>query len=355
MPSRCAVQTVGPKYVGDVDVGVSLSFAGLPLRETMRLAARAEAAGFGVVNIGEMVHDSFAAASAVATATTSIAIMTGVTTWQRPPVTTATGATTVDEVSNGRFTLGLGTMPEAWSRDYYGIDPSRPIGRMEAYLEAVRAAMKAHSGATCDVDNEFFSISGYRRAIAPLRDDIPVVLAVTRPAMARLAGRVADGVYFNVIHTTDWIANTLTPEVRCGRSASLLSARSFHRYVMVRAAVDHDAERAHARLANSLRMYLGVPYLYEVASRNGFDMTDVQAHALAGRHDDAVAAIPHELVPAMSVYGPADACASQLLRYRDLVDTVILAPPSGLAPADGLAAVEAIIDTPWKQLFDAAV
>lgn len=337
-----------------MDVGVSLSFAGLPIREAMVLAGQAERAGFSVINLGEMAHDSFAAATAIATVTNNISVMTGVTTWQRPPVTTATGATTVDEVSGGRFTLGLGTMPESWSRDFYGIDPARPIGRMSAYVEAVRLAMQAHSGRSCDVDNDFFQVRGYKRPIAPLRDDLPIVLAVTRPSMARLAGRVGNGVYFNVIHTVAWIADSLTPEVNAGRAGSAQGDRPFHRYVMVRAAVTTNLDLGHQQLANSLRMYLAVPYLYEVAERNGFDMSAVKAHAMAGRYDDAVAALPHDLVSAMSVYGSEQSCATQLLRYRDLVDTVILAPPSGLAPAVGLAAIEAIIATPWKKLFDAA-
>ena len=96
-----------------MDVGVSLSLAGLPIREAMRLAGAAERAGMAAISVGEFTHDTFAVATAMALATSTVEIMSGVATWVRPPVSCAAGATTVDEVANGRYTLGIGTMPPA--------------------------------------------------------------------------------------------------------------------------------------------------------------------------------------------------------------------------------------------------
>jgi 5,10-methylenetetrahydromethanopterin reductase len=328
--------------------GVSLALAGLPIAEAAQLAKAAETAEMAMVSVGEAGHDAFVAATAMALATTSIPIITGVATWQRPPVTTATAALTVDEISGGRFTLGLGTMPAHWSSDFYGIDPSRPLARMSEYIACIRSAF----GTEVDFHGEFFDVTGFRRRTATADNDrtIPISVAATRPGMARTAGRVADSVYFNVIHTTPYLRDVLTPALQLGRSHP--DARPhFSRGLMVRCAIDADEERALNRLRASLAMYLSVPYLYEIATASGIPLDETQALVETGNMPAAIAAIPEELVRAMCLLGTERQCAEQLQRYEGLIDWVVFAPPSGLAPQDARAQLEAIIATPWKELL----
>jgi 5,10-methylenetetrahydromethanopterin reductase len=328
--------------------GISLALAGLPVADAAHLAKSAEAAGMSMVSVGEAGHDAFVAAAAMALATSTIPIITGVATWQRPPVTTATAAMTVDELSGGRFTLGLGTMPAHWSTDFYGIDPSRPLARMSEYIACIRSAF----GTEVDFHGEFFDVTGFRRrSTAPdAARTIPISLAATRPGMARTAGRVADSVYFNVIHTAPYLRDVLAPALQLGRNHP--DARPhFSRGLMVRCAIDGDEERALNRLRTSLAMYLSVPYLYEIATASGIPLDESQACFAAGNILAAVAAIPDELVRAMCLFGTQRQCADQLQRYVGLVDWVVFAPPSGLAPADARGQIEAIIATPWKELL----
>jgi 5,10-methylenetetrahydromethanopterin reductase len=329
-----------------VDYGISLSLARLPLRQAMVLATRAENAGFSTVSVGEAAHDSFAAATAMATATERVRIMTGVTTWTRPPITCATAAATVDEVSGGRFTLGLGTMPDHWSRDHYGIDPTKPLERMRAYVDVIRHVLGANPGESIDVDGRF-PIHGYRRMSAAPRADLPVVLAATRPGMARLAGCIADGVYLNVIHTATGVRRDLLPAVARGLDERSEPARRFERILMLRCSIDDDVDLAWTRLRESLRMYLAVPYLVDVATAAGHDLTDAIGLATSGLLDEAVAAIPMALVREMGVAGTVDECRRQLARYDGLVDTIVFAPPSGLDAETGFEQIRRIIDAPW--------
>ncbi len=328
--------------------GISLSLARLPIPRTMGLAALAEAHGLSTVSVGEAAHDSFAAATAMAATTSTIRIMTGITTWVRPPVLTATGAATVDDISNGRFTLGLGTMPDHWNRDHYGIDPQRPLQRMEEYVSVVRRTLASAPGSPVDFDGERFTIHGYRRAAAVGRASIPIVLAATRPGMARLAGRVADGVFFNVIATADGIRGELLPALQGGRVDAVDPTRSFERFVLLRCSIDDDETRAWERLRESLRMYLGVPYLAHVAATAGYDVALSIALAQHGRFDEAVAALPMGLVRQMGVAGTVDQCREQLRRYDGLVDTIVFAPPSGVSADDGAEQITRIITADWS-------
>ena len=330
--------------------GISLSLARIPIARSMELARLAESCGFGTVSVGEAAHDSFATAAAMATSTATIRLMTGVTTWVRPPVLTAIGAATVDEISGGRFTLGLGTMPEHWNRDHYGIDPVRPVQRMEEFVKVIRQTLAATPGVPVDHAGERFTIRGYRRVAAVGRSDIPIVLAATRPAMARLAGRIGNGVYCNVIATADGIRNDILPAIARGRAEAASGddeVRPFERFLLLRCCIDDDESQAWERLRESLRMYLGVPYLVDVASAAGFDVQPSVALARNGHFDAAVEAIPMALVQQMGVAGTVEQCRTQLRRYDGLIDTIVFAPPSGLSADEGCEQISRIVSADW--------
>ena len=332
-----------------MNLGISLSLAHIPLIRAMPLAALAERNGFTTVSVGEAAHDSFAAATAMAIATSSVRIMTGVTTWVRPPILTATAAATVDEISGGRFTLGLGTMPEHWNRDHYGVDPSKPLERMREYVSVVRQSLACAPGSPLDFSGQRFQVRGHRRASAPVRSDIPIVLAATRAGMARLAGSIADGVYLNVIHTADGVRNFLLPAVGRGLEESGREVESCERILMLRCSISDDAELAWFQLRNSLRMYLGVPYLVDVAAGAGFDISGAIAMAQQGKVDEALRALPIELIQQMGVAGTVEQCAKQLARYHGLVDTIVFAPPSGLGADDGIEQISRILSANWPR------
>ncbi len=327
--------------------GISLSLARIPLPRVIPLAALAEQSGFSTVSVGEAAHDSFAAATAMAMSTSTARIMTGVTTWVRPPILTATAAATVDEISGGRFTLGLGTMPDHWNRDHYGIDPADPLERMREYVQLIRQTLATPTGSPVEFTGNRFRVHGYRRASPPVRANLPIVLAATRSGMARLAGQIADGVYFNVIHTVQGLANDLTPAVDRGRANGADPSSHFERLLMLRCCVDDDADRAWDRLRESLRMYLAVPYFVDVAQGVGIDLEPAVRLARSGRLDDAVRAIPMELVHHMGIAGDEASCCEQLRRYDGLVDTIVFAPPSGLDADAGIAQITRIIRAPW--------
>jgi 5,10-methylenetetrahydromethanopterin reductase len=335
-------------------IGISLAMAGLPITEAQRLARMAEQRGLEFVSVGEIAFDAFAAATALALATERIKIWTGIAAWTRPPVLAALAASTVDSVSNGRFSLGLGTMPEAWNRDHYGINPSKPIGRMREYVEVIRRAWLAHSGQTCEFNGTHFQVTGYRRPEPPLRHDIPILLAATRPQMARLAGQISDGAYLNVIHTVDWIRDVLNPAVAIGRterSAATSASATAHQFstgVMLRCSIHDDEEIAVDRLRSSLRLYLTVPYLAEVAAAAGFDIGASVAAASKGNFDLGLALLPLELVRKMGIAGTAEQCVQQVATYRGLVDWIVFAPPSRVPPDDGIEPIEAIIEAVWR-------
>lgn len=312
------------------DLGVCLAVPPLRLPEHRRLAAAAEQAGSAMLGVGEARHDSLAAAAMLVCATNRVPVMTAVTTWARSPVSAAVGALTLAEMSQGRFTLGLGTMPAAWNRDFHGIDPTRPLARLREYVAVVRAAARAWAGSPAHFSGEFFRVDGYgtHRADPPAYE-VPIHLAATRPAMARLAAQIGDGVIVNVVHTPRWLRERVLAGLAEGDA---LSGRRAHRTVMLRVAV-HDgslAGRAQAMsdAGASLIRYRQVPYFREIAAAEGLDPDRLD-------HED--------IVTRFVAVGTVDEILNRLATYRGDVDAVLLTPASGLTPQRETSTYEAIL------------
>ena len=304
---------------------VAIGLAGIPLSKYGPIISEAEKSGAYALCVGEAAHETFAAASFVSALTTKPRIISGIATWARPPVTTALAASTVDEISGGRYELGLGTMPEHWNRDHYGIDPARPLVRMREYVEVIRLAWKAHGGFSCDFAGEFYNVAGYRRMIPPLRDEIPIHLAATRPGMARLSGEISDGVLVNWLHTQEWLHEVLEPAFAEGVARG---SRSPQRSAMVRVLVEPDPVKARDLLRPSFAMYQQVPYFHEVAASGGFVGAD----------------LADGLVDAMTVHGDLDSVVSQLQeRYGKWADWLELTPPGVVGGS--------VLATAYQELF----
>jgi alkanesulfonate monooxygenase SsuD/methylene tetrahydromethanopterin reductase-like flavin-dependent oxidoreductase (luciferase family) len=151
------------------------------------LAPPAEAHGYhGLWRAEGVAWDAFTICALWAARTTRLSLATGiVSAVTRDPGALARAATTVQELSRGRFRLGLGigNNPEV-------AQPASPLGAMARVSEAVRAHWR--DGLVPDTTQP-----------AP-----PIWFAALRPKMVDLAARVADGVVLN------WVTPDYVREVR---------------------------------------------------------------------------------------------------------------------------------------------
>ena len=293
-------------------IGLAMGVVGISLPDYREIAVSAESAGAYALCVGEAANESIASATYFGTITTKPKIITAITTWVRPPVNTALGATTVDAITDGRFELGLGTMPDHWNRNHYQIDPAKPVVRMREYVEAIRQSWLAHSGESANFKGEFYEVSGYQRLVKPLRNRIPIHLAATRPGMAKLAGEIADGVIVNWLHTYEWLHQSLEPALAAG---SELTGNKCERSAMVRVLVEPNPVKAREILRPSFDMYRNVPYFHEITASAGFQTTPTSD-------------LPDELVDAMTVHGSVEQVTETIAkRYGGWADWLEVIPP----------------------------
>ena len=327
-------------------VGIAVGHPGVPLSQALELAVAAEDAGLGLVAAGEGFGENFSLMGALAASTSRVELFTSVVGRTRTPVTTALAAATLQELSGGRYRLGLGSMPRDWSEGWHGVPYDRLTARMRDYVAAVRAAYAAPAAKPTDYDGPFYSFRGYERfAVAPL-GSVPIYLAATRPAMTELAGEVADGVIFNTISSTEWLRDTLIPRLERGLERAGRDRADFDIGVLLYCAIADDPQDAVELAKSGLAFYFPIPYFADVLEHHGFTAELDRGRKAAARRDvpGMIAAVSDEMVEAIAVAGTPDEVPEKLRRYEGLVDWVELSAPLGHGPEGVVTMTKRIVE-----------
>jgi alkanesulfonate monooxygenase SsuD/methylene tetrahydromethanopterin reductase-like flavin-dependent oxidoreductase (luciferase family) len=188
--------------------------------EAMAVAATAaDRAGFHSVWTSELYNRSATVTLAALAPRTSACvlgsgIMYGV---GRSPLMLAAEARDLDELSHGRFVLGLGNGTRRMISDWHGLDGSAPAVRIEELVPLLRRVWRL-AEAPVDHEGRF-----YRLRIAALDDlasapgrSIPIYTAGVNPRMIEAAGRVADGLLGHTLFSPRYIAEVVRPAIERG-------------------------------------------------------------------------------------------------------------------------------------------
>jgi 5,10-methylenetetrahydromethanopterin reductase len=242
------------------------SGAQLPLDAIPELARLAESHGFGCVWGGEANNkDPTVMLSAVAVVTNQIKIGSAVYhILGRTPATLALQAAALNELSRGRFLLGIGSSNPTIAK-WHGTILDHPLGRLEEYLEIVARALR---GEKLNFEGKYFSSSGFKMAFAPGRDRIPMYLAGFGPKMSRLAGKITDGVLINMANPGE--IRRIAEEVRKGAEESSKDPAQVEMICKVRCSVASTYGTAREALSHALTYYALADYYRELLRRMGF-------------------------------------------------------------------------------------
>jgi probable F420-dependent oxidoreductase len=299
--------------------------------EIVRCAQHAERAGLDFAWVAEgRGGESFATLSAMAVETQDIGIGAGVLPiFNRSPWLVAMGAASIDELSGGRFTLGLGMGHRAVVEDRHGLTFSRPLQRMAETVAIVRAAL---TGQIVDYDGEVFRLRGAQLSVEPTRADVPLVIAAMGPKALRLAGEVADGAF--LLFASAMAVGEAAEAVSAGRAAAARDPAGFQLIAYVPTCIADDAERAVEASRRLIAYYGRLGHYQTILTRQGFG---APASALArawgdGDDDAAVRAVTDEMVEALTASGRPEQVTAALRSFAESgLDQVVLYP----CPAEG--------------------
>jgi 5,10-methylenetetrahydromethanopterin reductase len=306
----------------------------LPLADYVALAKTAEAAGFDQFWVS---HDLFLRSSpviltAVALATERIELGTCILNpYSVHPAELAMLAATLDEVSGGRFNLGLGAGAAEFLK-WVGLPREHPLATTRAAMEAIRATLAGEPVAGWEAE-------AYLR-FTPPRRRVPIYLAALSPHMLRLAGELADGVLpllFPPEHYATVLPYLAEGAARAGRALSAVDIAA-----CVWCSVSDDRAAAEDVLKDKIAYYGHAlsPLIWDRLGVTAADFRPIERALMTERNPARARALVDERMLRIGIVGtPADLLA----RLQELVALgarhLSFGPPLG---PDPLAAVAAI-------------
>jgi F420-dependent oxidoreductase-like protein len=334
-------------------LGLSLGYWGAgPPPGTDELVDTAEDLGFDSLWTAEAYgSDAFTPLAWYGARTRRIKLGTSVAQMSaRTPTATAMAAMTLDHLSGGRVMLGIGASGPQVVEGWYGQPYPKPLARTREYMQVLKATI-ARERVTSDGPHYPIPYPGgtglgkpLRSTIHPLRTDLPVLLAAEGPKNVALAAEIADGwqpLFYAPRHDAHYRASLDEGFAKRGGRPD-----GFEIVCPVQLVVDDDVEAAANRVRPMLALYIGgmgakgANFHYEVFARMGYDdaCAKIQELYLGGRKDEAVAAVPLELVEQVALVGPKAKIAEELPAWRDslLTTSVIGGTPDMLRLAADL-------------------
>ena len=180
-------------------LGVSVGYWGLGLTaaDQLDIARTAEALGYDSIWTAEAYgSDAATVLSWLAAGTTKIKLGSGI--FQIPArsaAMTAMTAATIDNLSGGRFLLGLGSSGPQVSEGFHGVRFAKQLQRTREYVAVVRKALSREKiefhGETIDLPLPDGPGKALKLTIRPVQERIPIYLAVLGPKNVALAGEIS--------------------------------------------------------------------------------------------------------------------------------------------------------------------
>jgi F420-dependent oxidoreductase-like protein len=304
-------------------LGLAIGYSRAHLDIPVKLVQRAEELGYDSVWTAEAYgSDAVTPLAFLAAHTSRIKLGTGIMQLAaRTPANAAMSAATVDAMAGGgRFIAGLGVSGPQIVEGWYGQPWGKPYWRMRDYVAIMRKIFAREAPVTHDGREIALPYTGPGSAglakplksILHMNPDIPIYLATGNESTVKLTAEIADGwlpmgfVPGSMTEYRPWL------EEGFRRAGNGKGFKDFAIQASVHVEVDNDVAGALARLKPEVALYVGgmghktKNFHNDIMVRRGFGdaAKRIQELYLAGRKDEAIAAVPDEWVDLKSLVGP---------------------------------------------------
>jgi F420-dependent oxidoreductase-like protein len=312
-------------------LGVHIGYWGLGLSsaDQLEIVQEAERLGYDSVWTAEAYgSDSATVLGWLAGQTSKIRLGSGI--FQMPgrsAAMTAMTAATIDQLSDGRMIVGIGSSGPQVAEGWHGQRFAHQLQRTREYVAVVRMALARERveihGETLELPLEGGQGKALKLTISPVQERIPIYLAAIGPKNTALAGEIADG----------WIPTLFSPEhakelhgaLEEGAARTGRSLEGFDVAPTVNVCVDDDEDRARDLMRPFIALYVGGMgsrqrnFYNNLVQRYGFESAakEIQDLFLEGKREEAMAAIPTELIDMVSLCGRKERVRERLAAYSE--------------------------------------
>jgi F420-dependent oxidoreductase-like protein len=312
--------------------GLNIGYAGARLALDWDLILEADRLGFHSVWSAEAYgSDAVTPLAFIAARTERLRLATGIMQMPaRTPAMTAMTAMTLDQLSGGRFLLGLGVSGPQVVEGWHGVPYGKPLVRTREYVEIVRAIWARerpleHRGVHYRIPYDGPGATGLGK---PLRSilhgrQLPIYLAAVGPKSVAQAAEIADG-WLPIFYSPERAPQVYREALETGLRKAGKSAADFDIAVSVTVILGDDVKACLELVKPMLALYIGgmgareKNFYNDLACRYGFaaEARRIQDLYLAGKKAEATALVPDALADEVSLVGPKERIRDRLQRWR---------------------------------------
>ncbi|HEX6386858.1 MAG TPA: LLM class F420-dependent oxidoreductase [Anaerolineae bacterium] len=258
----------------------------------------------------------------------------------RTPANAAMTAMTLNQLSGGRFLMGLGLSGPQVVEGWHGISYARPLSRTREYVAILRAIFRRRERLTYDgkvyqipyQGEDATGLGKPLKSTLEAQPDIPIYLAAIGPKNVELAAEIADG-WLPIFFSPEKYDEIYRPHVEAGltRAGNGKSIDDFDIAPTVSVVVNDNLEIGYNMLRPMLALYIGgmgakgKNFYNDLAVRYGYEAeaTEIQELYLSGRQGEAMMKVPAALIDEVALVGPKERIRERLARWRNTPVTTL--------------------------------
>ena len=325
-------------------LGLQLGYWGAqPPADALEKILEAEKLGFDIVFTAESWgSDAFTPLAWWGASTSRIRLGTSIVQMSaRTPTGTAMAAITLDHLSSGRLALGLGLSGPQVVEGWYGQPFAKPLARTREYVDIVRQVFAREAPVTSPGPHFPLPYKGegalgigkaLKPIVHPLRPDIPIFLGSEGPKNVALTAEIADGwlpIYYSpkvAVMYNGWLAEGFA------RPGARRKAGEFEILPNCSVVVTDDRDAVLDAMKPILGFYIGgmgakdMNFHKNVFARMGYEKEAEQVQDLffEGKRDEAIAAVPRQMVADISLVGTRERIRDELAAWEEAGITTIV-------------------------------
>ena len=315
-------------------LGFLLGYSGKHIHIPIELIQQAESMGYDSVWTAEAYgNDAVTSAAYVLAQTSKIRVGTAIMQMPaRTPAMCAMTAMSLDQLSGGRFIVGLGASGPQVVEGWHGVPYGKPVTRTKEYIQIMRKIFEREGpvefdGQMYQMPNQSEGTTGLGKPLKSIlaATDIPIYTASITPAGLRCAGEVADGVFPVWMDPTKYDVLGESIEQGFEKAGSGKGLKDFDIAPFVTVAMNDDLDAAYDALRPWLALYIGgmgaknKNFYHEYATRLGYGdaANQIQELYLSGKKPEAEALVPNELLDEVSLIGPRERIIERLGPWKE--------------------------------------
>jgi F420-dependent oxidoreductase-like protein len=341
-------------------IGIALDYSG-GFHEAVDRVVELEKSGIDIAVVAEAYsYDAISQLGYLAAKTSRVELASGVLPiYIRTPSLLAMTAAGLDDVSGGRFNLGIGTSGPQVIEGFHGVEFDAPLGRTREIVEICRQVWRRerlqYAGKHYQLPLPADRGTGLGKPLHlinhPVRERIPISIAALGPKNVELTAEIAEGwqpafFYPDKAHLV-WQAALAAGSAKRDPALGPLDVM-----VGTSLAIGEDVDDRLAAIKPTLGLYIGGMgakernFYHNLATRYGFGgVADrIQELYLSGRKREAIDAVPDELARGISLIGPRGFIAERLDAFAKAGVTTLLVRPVGSDPAEAVRHVEQLLE-----------